>query len=150
MKPTWVVVLTGLLLAGCAASTPNWITFPDGKGGQGISLDQWIKENPMSTVQDISIQEISRGESASSHIIRIRTQEPLHVHQRHDLVAILLKGTGTLTLGSRRLELKPGSIITIPHGVPHAFVNHSSEPAVAYATFTPAFDGSDTVLIEKK
>lgn len=143
MNRTCKAVLTAFLLAGCATSSSmNW-SIPDMRTGKTVALEQWLKQNPMSAVQDVSIQEISRGESASVHIIRIRKQEPMHVHQRHDLVAIVLKGTGTLTLGDRKLELKPGSIVSIPRAVPHAFVNHSSEPAVAYVTFMPAFDGVD-------
>lgn len=144
MNRTWKAALAALLSAGCATSSMSW-SIPDMKTGKPVSLEQWLKQNPMSAVQDVSIREISRGESASVHIVRIRKQEPMHVHQRHDAVAIILKGTGTLTLGGRKLELKPGSVVSIPRAVPHAFVNHSSEPAVAYVTFTPAFDGIDMV-----
>lgn len=144
MRKEWWVGLCLLGWAGCAA--PNgWITFPDGGGSKGMAMEEWLKAHPMDPSQEISILEISRGDSGSSHIVQIRTREPLHVHARHDLIAILLKGRGTLTLGSRRLELKPGAIVSIPRGVPHAFENTGSEPAAAYAAFFPAFDGVDTV-----
>lgn len=150
MRHSFWTVCAGFALLGCAATSPGWITFPDEKGGKGVALEEWLKANPMSAVQEIAIHEISRGESGSSHIVRIRTREPLHTHERHDLVAILLKGRGTLTLGFRQLELKPGAIVSIPRGTPHGFENRGPEPAVAYATFFPAFDGADTLPVEEE
>ncbi len=82
-----VFIFAALLLTGCATST-NWITFPDAKRGKGVSLDQWLQENPMSNVEGVSIQEISRGESASSHIMRVRKEQPLHLHRWHDAVTV--------------------------------------------------------------
>lgn len=147
MRQGWLIGLFLLALAGCATSSSSWITFPDGNGGKGVTLEDWLKAHPMSAVREISAEEISRGESGSTQIIQLRTGHPLHVHQRHDLIAILLKGRGVLTLGSRRLELKPGAIVSIPRGVPHAFKNTGSEPAVAYVTYFPAFDDVDTVPV---
>ena len=135
-----------LALAGCATST-QWITFPITSGGKGTSLDAWLKQHPLKADQAMSLEELSRGESASAHIVQIRKQEPLHIHENHDATAIMLKGQGILWIGDRKLELKPGSIVTIPRGVPHAFTNNSKEPAVAYAMFNPAFDGKDFVPV---
>lgn len=149
MRKEWFAGLCLLALTGCAASSPGWIAFPDEKGGKGMVLEEWLKAHPISAVQGISVQEISRGEGGSTQIIQLRIGHPMHVHQRHDLIAVLLKGRGVLTLGSRRLELKPGAVISIPRGVPHAFKTTSSEPAVAYVTYFPAMDDADTVLVEE-
>lgn len=150
MRHTFWTAWVAFALFGCATASPGWITFPDGKGGKGMTLEDWLKAHPLSAAQELSIQEISRGDSGSSHIVQIRTQEPLHVHPNHDLLVILLKGRGTLTLGSRRLELKPGAVVSIPRGLPHGFENKGSDPAVAYATFFPAFDGADTLPIQEE
>ena len=141
----WILLLL-LAGSGCATSS-SWITFPDNQGGHGVTLEQWLKAHPMSAVQQIADQEISRGEGGSTHIIQLRTGHPMHVHQQHDLIAILLQGRGTLTLDSRRLELKPGAIVSIPRGVPHAFQTKGSEPAVAYVTYFPSYDGIDTIPV---
>ena len=145
MKRSFSVFLL-LALAGCATST-EWVTFPIEKGGKGVSLDAWLQAHPLKSGQAISIEELSRGESASAHIVQIRKQEPLHVHENHDVTVILLKGRGTLWVGDRKLELKPGSIVTIPRGVPHSFTNQAQQMAVAYAVFNPAFDGKDFVPV---
>ena len=144
-----------LALAGCAAASAGggqtqWMTFPVAKGGKGITLEAWLKEHPLKADQGISIEEISRGETASAAIIQIRTVEPLHVHMDHDVTVILLKGEGLLRVGGRNLELRPGSIVTIPRGAAHSFANKSQEPAVAYAMFNPAFDGKDFVVVPEE
>ena len=141
-----MVVFLATLLAGCATST-QWVTFPINSGGKGVSLDAWLKEHPLKADQAVSLEELSRGETASAHIVQIRKQEPLHIHENHDATAIMLKGRGILWIGDRKLELRPGSIVTIPRGVPHSFTNQSQEPAVAYVMFNPAFDGKDFVPV---
>ena len=150
MKRSWLIVLL-LALTGCATQS-QWVTFPSGKGGKGITLEAWLKQHPIPQNQEMAIQELSRGEgdSASTHIVQIRRLEPLHIHKDHDIMAILLKGKGILTLGDQQLQVSPGSLISIPRGVPHSFVNRSTDPAVAYAMFTPAFDGKDTVPVQQE
>lgn len=139
-----------VMLTGCATQSTQWVTFPISQGGKGVTLETWLKEHPLKADQGTGIEELSRGETASAAIVQIRKQEPLHVHENHDLTVIVLKGYGTLTVGDRKLELRPGSIVTIPRGVPHAFLNKSPEPAVAYAMFNPAFDGKDFVLVKQE
>ena len=139
-----------LSFSGCATQSTQWVTFPISKGGKGVTLDAWLKEHPLKAGQGTGIEEISRGETASAAIVQIRGQQPLHLHQDHDLTAIILKGYGTLTVGDRKLELRPGSIVTIPRGTPHSFLNKSPEPAVAYAMFNPAFDNVDFVPVQQE
>lgn len=137
-----------LAVSGCATQT-EWITFPGGTGGKGVSLEAWLQQHPLKPGEEVGLVELSRGETASSHIVQIRKREGLHTHDQHDAIAILLKGQGILAIGEQRLELRPGSIVTVPRGVPHSFVNKSAGPAVAYVLFTPAFDGKDRVPVEE-
>lgn len=143
-----LVVVAALALGGCATQT-EWITFPGGTGGKGVSLEVWLRQHPLKPGEEVGLVELSRGETASSHIVQIRRREGLHTHEQHDAIAILLKGQGILTIGEQRLELRPGSIVAIPRGVPHSFVNKAAEPAAAYVLFTPAFDGKDRVPVEE-
>ncbi len=143
-----------LALAGCATAAAGgqtqWMTFPSGKGDKGVTLEAWLQEHPLKTDQGMSIEEISRGETASAAIVQIRKVQPLHMHAEHDLTAIVLKGEGLLRVGDRNLELRPGSIVTIPRGTAHSFTNKSQETAVAYAMFNPAFDGKDFVVVPEE
>jgi len=40
-----------------------------------------------------------------------------------------------------------GDTTFIPRGVPHSFKNTGTGPAALLATFSPAFDGTDRVLL---
>ena len=139
-------------LAGCAtlpSSSPTWVTFPEGETGEGVTIDRWLETHPLKPGQEIALHELSHSETSSSHLAVIGKEEKLHTHNHHELVMILLKGQGIFTLGRRQIHLKPGAVLSIPRGVPHSFQNQSSEPAVAYSIFIPAFDGRDTVLVEQ-
>jgi len=147
-----------LFVAGCAfhsassesppKSETQWVTFPDEAGDRGIGLEEYLKKHPLPPQEERALHLISRSNSSSSHLVVIRKEEKLHTHQTHDAVAILLKGHGILTLGRRQLYIKPGAVVTIPRGTPHAFSNRAEEPAVAYVVFVPAFDGEDFHPVE--
>ena len=83
------------------------------------------------------------------HLVQIRHQEAMHLHEHHDLIAVLQRGHGTLRRGSETLTLEAGSAVTIPRGVPHAFVNQSPYPAAIFLVFSPPFDGTDTVPVNE-
>ena len=141
----WVSVALSLAaLSGCAGgsasvkqSAPH---YPEAE-----NLSHWPDEYPLPPDQDIGIAELGRTETSSVHIVQIRHRESLHTHERHDLVAVLLRGYGTFRLGPRTFAVKQGSIVAVPRGMPHAFVNKSREVAAAFVVFTPPFDGTDTV-----
>ncbi len=124
---------------------PAWVIYPADRDGEGVRMEEWIQDHPIPTDMEISIHDVSRGETSSSHIVQIRKAEALHVHEHHDLIAVIQKGHGVLRMGSREMRAAPGSVFSIPRGVPHSFVNESEEPAVAFVVFTPAFDGQDTI-----
>lgn len=135
-----------VLVTGCAAGS--------GAGPRalravpaGLNLAEWLADHPLAQGQAISLIELDRTDAASRHIVQILDREALHVHQRHDLWVRVERGAGTLRLGSATRRLQAGSVVTIPRGVAHSFVNESAEPAVALVVFTPPFDGADTVLV---
>jgi mannose-6-phosphate isomerase-like protein (cupin superfamily) len=75
-------------------------------------------------------------------------REVPHRHDTHDLVVVMLRGYGTMRLGGETRPVGPSSILYVPRGTPHAFANESGEPALAYAVYTPAFDGVDRVPVD--
>lgn len=86
-------------------------------------------------------------DSCSVHLVQVRDAEPLHIHAHHDLVVVIKRGHGLLRLGEREMVVRPGDVLLIPRGVPHAFRNRASRPALAIATFNPPFDGKDFILV---
>jgi mannose-6-phosphate isomerase-like protein (cupin superfamily) len=87
---------------------------------------------------------------ATYHLVQIRTQEKPHRHDYHDLVAFIQSGVGMMFLGEKSFRVGPGSVVFIPHGTPHYFVNTGPTPAVAVTVFSPAYDGRDFVPIKEK
>ena len=62
-----------------------------------------------------------------------------------DMTVVVVRGEGTLTLGSDRIALAAGDVVVIPRDVPHWFANGSRTPAVSFAVYTPPLDAPDSV-----
>ncbi|MCA9539392.1 MAG: cupin domain-containing protein [Myxococcales bacterium] len=59
------------------------------------------------------------GGVANVHIVRI-TRGGRHFHQAYDETYYLLAGEGSIELGDEKHALRPGAVVVIPAGVPHA------------------------------
>ena len=138
-------ILSGaMLLAGCA-SLPA--ALPSARVATPTPLAQWLAAHPLAPDQELRIDELDRTSDSSMHLVQIRHTEGLHLHRDHDLMAMVQRGHGRLTLGSQTLEMVPGSVVKIPRGTPHMFLNHSAAPAVIFAVFTPTLNAPDTVPV---
>ena len=91
------------------------------------------------------VVELARDAGTSQHLVAIRGQETPHRHDRHDLLVVMLRGHGRMRIGADERAVGEGSILYVPRGSVHAFRNEAAEPAVAFAVYTPAFDGRDRV-----
>ena len=98
--------------------------------------------------QDFRAVELGRDAGTSHHLVAIRTAETPHRHDRHDLLVVMQRGHGTMRIGERTLPVGERSILYVPRGTVHAFANAGSEPALAYAVYTPPFDGKDRVEVD--
>ena len=103
---------------------------------------------PLPPGADFGVAELGRDAHSSHHAVAIRTAELPHRHDRHDLLVVTLRGHGTWRVGERTEPVGAGSVLYVPRGTPHAFTNHSPAPAIAFAVYTPAFDGTDRVEVE--
>jgi quercetin dioxygenase-like cupin family protein len=124
-------------------SGPN-IYLQYGNEYQELKLDKILADNPLAPGENIKVANLGRSQSASQHVVQIRNREIPHVHKVHDATVTMLRGEGYLILGKKRINLKAGDVVHIPRGVPHYFVNTASQPTVALAVYSPAFDGKDT------
>ena len=137
------------LLSGCAASQ-NFVFYQynEVEGVKSKSLDRIKWENAVQPGEDLSKTLILQMDNSSTHLIQIRGSEKKHVHEFHDSTVIIQSGSGRMYLGRSSFKAHPGSIIFIPHGVEHYYVNGGSEPTSAIAVFSPAYDGKDIVFRE--
>lgn len=147
--PRWILtplIITWIALGGCAAQRP----LVEGHlSPESVAvLDAWLLDHPLTCGENIRVDELERTARASTHVVQIRNREPLHIHVEHDLDITLRRGRGTLIFGDQRIKLRMGDFFKIPRGVAHAFINDGVRPAVAYAEFSPPFDGVDSLAVD--
>jgi quercetin dioxygenase-like cupin family protein len=142
------IVLGGLLL-GCAS--PAGLIVWRSPLPIVHAWEEFLARHPLAPGENIRVTPLERTEAQSLSLVQIRQREEPHVHARHDLTVIMLRGTGTLSVGNAAYyRLKPGDAVFIPRGTPHHFVNEGEEPAAALVLFAPAFDGKDTVPVSSR
>jgi len=96
----------------------------------------------------VRVLELARDADTSQHLVAIRDREELHRHERHAIAVVLLEGHGRMHVAGVEREVGEGSILYVPRGVVHAFINESAAPAVAYVVYSPPYDGRDRVPVE--
>ena len=136
-----------LNILACAPSPHFYLQ----NGGQltHAHLDEILADKPLSPEQNIRVVTLGKGTETSHHLVQIRDREAPHLHKKHDLTVVMLKGKGYLMLGQKRIDLIRGDILFIPQGSVHYFVNTFSEPSVALAVFSPVFNGKDSIPVGK-
>jgi mannose-6-phosphate isomerase-like protein (cupin superfamily) len=148
-RSRWFLCFLGLAAAGLVgirpeAPPPMIDVF---LGGERIraTLASLAERVPLAEGEDFRVAEIGRDDRASHHVVAIRTAETPHRHDRHDLFVVMVRGHGTWRVGDETLPVGEGSLLSIPRGTVHAFANESGENAIAYAVYSPPFDGKDRV-----
>jgi mannose-6-phosphate isomerase-like protein (cupin superfamily)/glycosyltransferase involved in cell wall biosynthesis len=95
--------------------------------------------------QAIAVRELGRDADASHHLVTIRGAETPHRHDRHAITVVLVRGHGSMLIGTEERPVGPGSILYVPRATRHAFRNRSPEPAVAFVMYVPPLEGADRV-----
>ncbi len=63
---------------------------------------------------------------------------PPHIHPTQDEYILMLEGTWELLLDGQTHHAKPGDLVRMPRGIPHAYFNRSGAPARAFFWVSPA------------
>jgi mannose-6-phosphate isomerase-like protein (cupin superfamily) len=71
---------------------------------------------------------------------------PRHIHKNEEEHFVILEGTYRFACGDRTFDAAPGTSLTVPKGVPHAWRNISDQPGRLLCTFTP---GGFELLVEE-
>jgi len=142
--------LAALLIAPGSGPPPPVLDTLIAGERQTVALDALVARPGLAPDEAFRVSEIGRDAHSSHHLVWIRDREVPHRHDRHDLLVVILRGYGGMTLGETERALGEGSILYVPRGTVHTFRNASPEPAVAYAVYVPAFDGVDRVIVQAR
>jgi len=50
-----------------------------------------------------------------------------HVHENHEQIYYIIKGSGTILVGEEKAKVKEGDCIYLPSDIPHGFTNDGKE-----------------------
>lgn len=71
-----------------------------------------------------------------------------HTHPKTDEIQYIIEGSGSMWLGAKRVEFKPGTLIVIPKGTAHAGSVVASGPVKAIAIKIPPQAAGDIVFVD--
>ena len=115
----------------------------------GADLDTLLAAYPLAPGANVLAVELGRSETVSHHLVQVREGEAPHIHERHDLTVVMLRGTATLTVDAEQRAIDAGDVMFIPRGRAHFVRNTGRAPAVAFVVFSPPFQGPDAVPIDR-
>ncbi len=72
---------------------------------------------------------------------------PKHFHAGNDEIQYIIAGTGTFWLGDQQRQIKPGDLIVVPKGTPHAGTVPTSGAFKAIAIKIPPQASGDVHLV---
>src|ERR1700688_2297624 len=70
-----------------------------------------------------------------------------HMHPNANEIQYILEGTGTIWLGDKEVQVKPGDLVIIPHGTPHGGTKPDGRTIKAIAIKTPPQTPDDIKLL---
>lgn len=108
---------------------------------------EWTQEEQD---KNIAIKHLKRTDTISAHLVRVKGQEPPHVHDKHDLIVTVISGQSVLHLADKTVSLNPGDVVLISKGEFHWVENVGADASLAHVVFTPPFDGKDRRIVELK
>jgi mannose-6-phosphate isomerase-like protein (cupin superfamily) len=73
---------------------------------------------------------------------------PKHLHPNTNEIQYILEGTGTIWLGDKEVQIKPGDLIIIPKGTAHGGTKPDNRSVKAIAIKTPPQAPDDTKLLD--
>ncbi|HRE74423.1 MAG TPA: cupin domain-containing protein [Flavobacteriales bacterium] len=108
------------------------------------------KITPPAEYENIHVHKVAGDSLTSTFIIFIKQNVAMHKHESHSENVIVLEGSGTMTLGSDRFEIKAGDIIFIPVNTWHSVIVNSIVPLKVISVQSPEFDGTDRVIYKNQ
>jgi mannose-6-phosphate isomerase-like protein (cupin superfamily) len=116
-----------------------------------LPWQQYVRDINLGPDDNIRVVTLGKTDQVSHHIALIRDREPYHIHKNHDLTVSVLNGTGSIVIEGTRYPCEPGTVIFIPRGTAHAYINGDKRfVSAAFVVFSPPFDGKDRIVVEEQ
>jgi mannose-6-phosphate isomerase-like protein (cupin superfamily) len=68
------------------------------------------------------------------------SEQPVHVHADSEQVYVIVRGSGTMTVGDETRRVGPGTLVFIPAGAAHAIRNDGPDPLTYVSATAPPFE----------
>ncbi|MCS7223379.1 MAG: cupin domain-containing protein [Armatimonadetes bacterium] len=151
MRQGLVGLILGFFLAsGLPIATdelpPRFIYLTD-RGLTTVTVDDILTKATAQGAQPVITVPITKTENLSVGGAVIVGSESLHRHQHSDLVVLVWKGKGEMTLGKERLEVRKGDVILVTKGAVHKFENREAGRSVGLAVFSPPAQKGDYIEV---
>ena len=137
----WIVIallsgpatVTSVWLLGEAAAKAGFIVLPG--GAPRFS-------GPQGREEDVTEMVATRDETGGAlglvrQTIMPKSGPPTHIHQAEDEFFYVVSGAFKVKLGDRIMSVPAQSVMFIPRGTPHTFLNVGTEPGVLLVGVTP-------------
>lgn len=99
--------------------------------------------------ENIYVRKIAGDSLSSSFCILIKKEVKAHKHLLHSENVIVLQGQGLMHLGEKQFVVQKGDLVFIPKNTVHAVQSTGTVPLKVLSIQSPAFDGSDRVMMDK-
>jgi mannose-6-phosphate isomerase-like protein (cupin superfamily) len=142
----WLIAvgILGALLSGPAAVASVWLLTAAVSGAGLIVLPDGAPRfsGPKGREADITELVVTSDKTGGSiglfrQTIAPRSGPPTHVHQAEDEFFYVVSGDFKVKLGERITSVPAKSVIFVPRGTAHAFLNVGAEPGVLLVGVTP-------------
>jgi mannose-6-phosphate isomerase-like protein (cupin superfamily) len=89
----------------------------------------------------------NRNQSLAEAIVYPGQETVLHKHLRSEELYHVTAGTGWMTLGEEKFEVRAGDTVGIMPGTPHCIQNSSNVPLKILCCCSPPYSHDDTILL---
>lgn len=138
-------VVTLAIVSGCGfvEEIKHPSSFPKVYLSSYQDVDKIIKDAPLAEGENLKVTDVAETKTSIVRLVHIRKGAEIapHTHQNHDEVVHQFMGSGIAVLSGNQYPVKPGTMLLVPRGTPHSFVNNSAEDSVALSFFSPPLEG---------
>lgn len=138
----YAVILTIVSGCGFIDEIKQPTSFPKYYPNTYQNVDKLIKGDPLAEGENLRVTDVAETKTSIIRLVHIRKDAEIgvHTHENHDEIVYQVKGSGIAVLGGNQHPTKPGTVLLVPRGTPHSFVN-GVEDSIALSFFSPPLEG---------